>query len=76
MDGLSVGMSPEEGVSMGRPSRVSPKSREQAVELVPSTGKAVAEVAGDLSIDDTTLGNCVKADRAERGEPDSRACCR
>jgi len=36
------------------------------VELVRVTGKAVAEVSRDLSINDTTLGNW-----AERGVPDS-----
>jgi transposase len=41
------------------------------VELVRATGKTVAEVARDLQINDTTLGNWVKADRAERGESDS-----
>jgi transposase len=41
------------------------------VELVRATGKTIAEVARDLQINDTTLGNWVKADRAERGEPDS-----
>jgi transposase-like protein len=41
--------------------------REQAVELVRVTGKTVAEVARDLQINDTILGNWVKA---ERGEPD------
>src|SRR3954453_3807426 len=36
------------------------------------TGKgSVAEVARDLQMNDTTLGNWVKAERAERGEPDS-----
>ena len=56
---------------MGRPSKYSPEFREQAVELVRATGKSVAEVARDLSINDTTLGNWVKADNAERGVPDS-----
>ncbi len=41
------------------------------MELVKAShAKAVAEVARDLGIDDTTLGNWVKADRAERGVPD------
>ena len=71
MDTLSLGFQPKEGVLMGRPSKFSPEFREQAVELVRATGKTVAEVARDLQINDTTLGNWVKADRAERGEPDS-----
>ena len=55
---------------MGRPSKYSREFREQAVELVKASGKTVAEVARDLQINDTTLGNWVKADRAERGVPD------
>jgi len=71
VDTLILGVSPEEGVLMGRPSKYSLEFREQAVELVRVTGKAVAEVARDLSINDTTLGNWVKADNAERGVTDS-----
>src|SRR5688572_28069288 len=56
---------------MGRSSKFSPEFREQAVELVRATGKTIDEVARDLQINETTLGNWVKADRAERGEPDS-----
>ncbi len=56
---------------MGRPSKYSPEFREQAVELVRATGKPVAQVARDLQINDTTLGNWVKADDAERGVVDS-----
>jgi len=66
VDTLILGDAPEEGVLMGRPSKYSPEFREQAVELVRATGKPVAEVARDLSINDTTLGNWVKADNAER----------
>jgi transposase len=55
---------------MGRRSKFSLEFREQAVDLVRATGKTIAEVARDLGINDTTLGNWVKADRAERGVPD------
>jgi transposase len=71
VDTLILGTSPEEGVLMGRPSKYSPEFREQAVELVRATGKPVAQVARDLQINDTTLGNWVKADDAERGVPDA-----
>jgi len=71
VDTLILGVTPEEGVLMGRPSKYSPEFREQAVELVRATGKTVAQVARDLSINDTTLGNWVKADNAERGVADS-----
>ena len=56
---------------MARPSKYSPEFREQAMGLVRAAGKTVAEVARDLAINDTTLGNWVKADQAERGVPDS-----
>ena len=55
---------------MGRQSKYSREFREQAAELVRATGKTNAEVARDLGINDTTLGNWVKADNAERGVPD------
>jgi len=71
VDILILGVAPEEGVSMGRPSKYPAEFREQAVELVKaSPAKTVAEVARDLGITDTTLGNWVKAERAERGVPD------
>ena len=60
-----LGVTPEEGVPMGRASKFSPKFREQAVELVKASDKTIAEVARDLGINDTTLGNWVRADQAE-----------
>ncbi|HEX2027146.1 MAG TPA: transposase [Nitriliruptorales bacterium] len=42
--------------------------KRDAVELVRSTGKPIAEVARDLGIYDSTLGNWVKQDRIDRGE--------
>ncbi len=65
-----LGVAPEEGVLMARPSKYPPEYREQAVELVRASEKTVAAVARDLGINDTTLGNWVKADQAERGVPD------
>jgi transposase len=38
------------------------------VELVRRTGKPIAEVARDLGIYDSTLGNWVKQERIDRGE--------
>jgi transposase len=70
VDTLNLGDVPEEGVLMGRPSKYSPEFREQAVELVRATGKPIAVVARELQVNDTTLGNWVKADDAERGVPD------
>jgi transposase len=73
VDTFMLGVVPEEGWSlMGRPTKYPPEFREQAVEMVRATGKTIAEVARDLQINDTTLGNWVKADQAERGVPDAR----
>src|SRR4051812_42406027 len=66
-----LGVTPEEGVLTARPSKYPPESREQAVELVKARDKTVAEIARDLGINDTTMGNWVRADRAENGVPDA-----
>ena len=72
MDTFILGVVPEEGWSlMGRSSKYPAEFREQAVELVRASDKSIAEVARDLQINDATLGNWVKADRAERGVPDA-----
>ena len=39
-----------------------------AVELVRSTGRPIAQIANELGIYDSTLGNWVKQDRIDRGE--------
>jgi len=61
---------------MGRPSKYPAEFREQAVELVKASGRTVAQVVRDLSLNDTTLGNWVKADRAERACRTRPGCCR
>lgn len=53
---------------MGRPSKYSLEFRQQAVELVRSSKRPIAEVARDLRISDGTLGNWISADRTARGE--------
>jgi len=40
------------------------------VKLVKASGTTVAEIARDWKINDMTLGNWVKADRADRRVPD------
>jgi transposase len=50
--------------------KFSPQFRAEAVQMVISTGKPVAEVARDLGIHDGTLGNWVNAWRREHPEPD------
>jgi transposase len=42
--------------------------KRDAVELVPTTGRPIAEIARELGIYDSTLGNWVKQDRIDRGE--------
>jgi len=44
--------------------------KRNAVELVHTTGKPIAQVAEELGIYDSTLGNWVKQDRIDRGERD------
>src|SRR5918994_57953 len=39
-----------------------------AVELVRTSGRPIAEIARELGIYDSTLGNWVKQDRVDRGE--------
>lgn len=55
---------------MGRPAKYPEEFRREAVELVASSGRSVAEVARSLDISDATLWNWVKADR-ERRERDA-----
>lgn len=42
--------------------------KRDAVELVRSTGRPIAEIAAELGIYDSTLCNWVKQDRIDRGE--------
>ena len=50
--------------------KFSPQFRAEAVQMVISTGKPIAEVARDLGIHDGTLGNWVNVWRGEKPEPD------
>ena len=50
--------------------KFSPQFRAEAVQMVISTGRPIAEVARDLGIHDGTLGNWVNAWRREHPEPD------
>jgi transposase len=51
----------------------SPQYKAEAVQMVISTGRPVAEVARDLGIHDGTLGNWVNAWRREHPEPDQQS---
>jgi transposase len=44
--------------------------KRDAVDLVRTTGRPVAEIARELGIYDSTLGNWVRQDRIDRGEQD------
>jgi len=52
---------------VGRSSKYSLEYQESAVAMVQETGKAIAEVARDLGINEGTLGNWVSRDRRRRG---------
>jgi transposase len=45
-----------------------PSSKRDAVELVRTGGRPIAEIARELGIYDSTLGNWVRQDRIDRGE--------
>ena len=53
---------------MGRTSKYPAEFREAAVELVRSSGRSIADVARELGVNDTTLGNWIAAERRRRGE--------
>ena len=42
--------------------------KRDAVELVRSSGRPIAQIARELGIYDSTLGNWVRQDRIDRGE--------
>src|SRR5215213_4974161 len=44
--------------------------KRDAMELVRTTGRPIAEIARELGIYDSTLGNWVRQDRINRGEQD------
>jgi transposase len=50
--------------------KFTPEFRREAVEVVRSSGRPIAQVARELGIYDSTLGNWVKQDRIDRGEQD------
>jgi transposase len=47
-----------------------PEFKRDAVELVGTSGRPIAEIARELGIYDSTLGNWVRQDRIDRGEQD------
>lgn len=57
--------------SAKRPRRkFSDEFKRDAVEIVTSSGKSIAQVARELGIYDSTLGNWVKQDEIDRGVRD------
>ncbi len=51
---------------MGRPAKYPEEFRRDAVELVRTSGRPIADVARSLGITDSTLHNWLKADREAR----------
>jgi transposase len=45
-----------------------PEFKRDAVELVRTSGRPISEIARELGIYDSTLGNWVRQDRIDRGE--------
>jgi transposase len=45
-----------------------PEFKRDAVELVATSGRPIAEIARELGIYDSTLGNWFKQDRIDRGQ--------
>lgn len=45
--------------------RYTPEFRRDAVSLVIASGRSIKQVAGELGINDTTLGNWVRAERKD-----------
>jgi transposase len=50
--------------------RFTAEFKRDAVELVRASGRPIAEIARELGIYDSTLGNWVRQDRIDRGEQD------
>ncbi len=48
--------------------KFSEEFKRDAVELVRTTGRPIAEVARELGVYDSTLGNWVKQERIDRGD--------
>jgi transposase len=48
--------------------RVTNEFKRDAVQLVGTTGRPIAEIARELGIYDSTLGNWLRQDRIDRGE--------
>ena len=60
----------EELQARRRRRRFSDEFKRDAVEIVRTSGKSIAGVAGELGIYDSSLGNWVRQDEVNRGERD------
>ena len=58
----------EEQQARRRRRKFSDEFKRDAVEIVRTSGKSIAEVARELGIYDSSLGNWVKQDQVNRGE--------
>ena len=54
----------------GRPSKVPPEFRRDAVAMVLDESRSIADVARSIGVNPGTLGNWVNQERIERGERD------
>jgi transposase len=52
----------------GNRRRFTEEFKRDAVDLVRGTGRPIAQIAGELGIYDSTLGNWVRQDRIDKGE--------
>ncbi len=54
--------------------KFSDEFKRDAVEIVRSSGRSIAEIARELGIYDSSLGNWVKQDQVDRGERQGLSC--
>jgi transposase len=67
-DGSSTAEPSSEATTTPAPTRDHPKFKGDAVELVHTTGRPIAQVAKELGIYDSTLGNWVRQAQIDHGE--------
>ena len=64
----------EEQQAQRRRRKFSDEFKRDAVEIVRSSDKSIAEVARELGIYDSSLGNWVRQDQIDRGEREGLSC--
>ena len=61
----------EEQQARGKKGRFSDEFKRDAVQIVRTSGRSIADVARELGLYDSSLGNWVRQDQIERGELES-----